>query len=61
MAFEKNGYTLFARTQIARGKRKTTIYFFSKRKPIIGEPVEVPEGYIVAVDRQSGVPFLDKK
>lgn len=61
MGFEKNGYTLYARTQIARGKHKTTVFFFSKRKPVVGEPVEVPEGYIVAIDRQSGVPYLDKK
>ena len=61
MVFEKNGYTLYARTQVTRSKHKTTVYFFSKRKPIVGDPVDVPEGYIVAVDRRSGVPFLDKK
>lgn len=61
VAFEKNGYALYARTQIARGKRKTTVFFFSKRKPVVGDPTDVPEGYIVAVDRHSGVPYLDKK
>ncbi len=61
MGFEKNGYTLYARTQVARGKHKTTVFFFSKRKPVVGEPVDVPEGYIVGIDRQSGVPYLDKK
>jgi hypothetical protein len=61
VAFEKNGYTLYARTQLARGKHKSTVYFFSKRKPVVGDPIDVPEGYIVGVDRRSGVPFLDKK
>lgn len=61
MVFEKNGYTLYARTQVARAKHKTTVYFFSKRRPVVGSPVDVPEGYVVTVNRRGGVPFLDKK
>lgn len=61
VAFEKSGYTLYARTQVSRGKHKTTVYFFSKRVPLVGEPIDVPEGYIVGIDRRSGVPYLDKK
>jgi hypothetical protein len=62
VAFEKNGYTLYARQQPVRGNQEQTIYFFSKRKPVVGESVDsVPEGYIVSVDRKSGVPYLNKR
>jgi hypothetical protein len=61
VGFEKNGYTLYARNQVARGKHTTVVYFFSKRTPVVGDPIDVPEGYIVAIDRRTGVPFLDKK
>lgn len=60
MVYEKNGYTLYARKQGIRGKRFQTIYFFSKRKPVVGASIDVPEGYIVAVDRR-GVPYLERK
>jgi hypothetical protein len=61
VGFEKNGYSLYARRQEVRGRRFQTIYFFSKRKPIVGEPVDLPEGYMVALSRKSGVPFLSKQ
>lgn len=43
-----------------RGGRSQTIYFFSKRTPVEGQPVDPPEGYVVAVERESGIPFLKK-
>lgn len=61
MVYERNGYVLYAREQEIRGNRFQTVYFFSKREPVVGKPVEVPEGYIVEVNRKSGVPFLSKK
>lgn len=61
MAFERNGYTLFAREQRVRGDRYQTVYFFSKRRPVVGRPVDPPEGYLVAVDRATGVPYLKKR
>lgn len=61
MVYEKNGFTLYAREQEIRGRRTQTVYFFSKRKPVVGEAVDVPEGYIVSVDRKTGVPFLNKQ
>lgn len=62
VAFEKNGYTLYARQQPTRGNQEQTIYFFSKRRPVVGRPLdEIPEGYIVSVDRKSGVPYLNKR
>jgi hypothetical protein len=61
MVFEKNGYTLYSREQPMRGRRSQTVYFFSKRKPVIGTPIDVPDGYIVSVERRSGVPYLNKQ
>ncbi len=61
MVFERNGYTLYARDQRLRGDKFLTVYFFSKRKPVVGKAVEVPEGYLVLVDKKSGVPYLQKK
>lgn len=61
MVYEKNGFILYAREQEVRGKRTQTVYFFSKRKPVVGAPVDVPEGYIVSVDRRTGVPYLNKQ
>lgn len=61
MVFERNGYTLYARDQRVRGGRHQTVFFFSKRKPIAGKPVDPPEGYLVVVEKSSGIPYLKKK
>jgi hypothetical protein len=61
VAFERSGYTLYAREQRARGEKFQTIYFFSKRKPIVGTSVDLPDGYVVAIDRKTGIPYLRKK
>lgn len=61
MAYEKDGYTLYAHNQPLRGGKTQTVYFFSKREPIVGEAIEVPAGYIVVVNHATGVPYLKKK
>lgn len=61
MAFERNGYTLYQRQQKIRGDRYQTIYFFTKRKPVVGETCEVPQGYLVVVEKKTGIPYLRKK
>ena len=61
MAFERDGYTLYAREQLVRGDRYQTVYFFSKRRPVVGKMADVPEGYLVAVEKKSGIPYLRKK
>lgn len=61
MVFERNGYTLYAREQKVRGEKVQTVYFFSKRKPIVGATVDVPGGYLVVVEKKSGIPYLRKK
>lgn len=61
VVFERNGYTLYAREQQVRGEKYQTVYFFSKRKPVVGKSVDVPEGYLVVVEKKTGIPFLKKK
>lgn len=61
MAYTQDGYTLHRRKVILRGGHEQIIYFFSKRKPYVGEPLDkIPEGYDVAVNKRSGLPYLRK-
>ena len=61
MAYEQDGYTLHARTVLLKGGHEQTIYFFSKREPQSGEPVDLPDGYDVAVNKRTGLPYLRKR
>ena len=61
MVFERNGYTLYAREQKVRGEKVQTVYFFSKRKPVVGGVVDVPDGYLVVTEKKTGIPYLKKK
>jgi hypothetical protein len=61
VAYEKEGYTLYAREQPLRRGKAQTIYFFSKREPIVGTAINLPDGYLVAVNHRTGVPYLKKK
>lgn len=55
------GYTLYKRETSRGSGRKTTVHFFSKDKPDVGDPAELPDGYSIAVNRKTGVPYLKKK
>lgn len=61
MAYEHNGYTLHVREVELKGGHKQAIYFFSKRRPLSGVPVELPEGYEVVTNKRTGLPYLKKK
>ncbi|MHB8632509.1 MAG: hypothetical protein ACYDBQ_00890 [Thermoplasmatota archaeon] len=61
MAFEKDGYTLHAREVALKGGHRQLIYFFSQRSPKSGVPVEMPAGYVVVVNKRTGLPYLKKK
>jgi hypothetical protein len=54
-------YTLYQRKAGKHRGKKTTIHFFSKEKPNIGHPVHLPEGYQIAVNKKTGMPYLKKK
>jgi hypothetical protein len=60
VAFQHNGYTLHAREIVLKGGHKQVIYFFSQRNPKSGIPVEMPDGYEVAVNKRTGLPYLKK-
>ncbi len=60
VAFQHEGYTLHAREIELKGGHKQVIYFFSQRNPKSGMPVDLPQGYTVAVNKRTGLPYLKK-
>lgn len=58
VAFQYEDYTLHAREVRLKGGRKQVVYFFSRRSPKSGYPVELPEGYDVATNKRTGLPYL---
>lgn len=61
MAFTYEGWTLYKRDVTLKGGRQQTIYFFSKRTPKSGTPAEKPAGYVVGVNKRTGLPYLKKQ
>jgi len=55
------GYTLYKREKGKYSGKKTTIHFFSKEKPDMGHPIQLPDGYQIAVNKKTGIPYLKKK
>jgi len=55
------GYVLYKRETGKYSGKKTTIHFFSKEKPEMAHPVELPDGYQIAVNKKTGIPYLKKK
>ena len=62
----KSGYThgeftLYEKEiHTAKGKKRT-VHFFSKTIPDEGEPIPLPNGYYVKVNKRTGLPYLKKK
>lgn len=54
-------YTLYKRESRSDDRKKTTIHFFSKEKPEKGQPTKLPEGYYIAINKKTGIPYLKKK
>jgi hypothetical protein len=54
-------YTLYKLVTDKHSGKKTTIHFFSKEKPEIGDPAQLPDGYQIAVNKKTGIPYLKKK
>ncbi len=54
-------YTLYKRESRSDDRKKTTIHFFSKEKPENGQQTQLPEGYLIAVNKKTGIPYLKKK
>ena len=54
-------YTLYEK-QIKSGKgKKRVVHFFSKAEPDDGEPIDLPPGFEVKINKKTGVPYLKKK
>ena len=59
--FRHKDYTLFEKTiKVPSGKIRI-VRFFSKAQPEDSEPIELPKGYVVKVNKKTGVPYLKKK
>jgi len=54
-------YTLYKRETARHSGKKKTIHFFSKEKPGIGHPTQLPKGYQIAINNKTGIPYLKKK
>jgi hypothetical protein len=55
-----HGYTLYKRRIRNAGGKTTTVHFFRKEKPAIGDPTPLPRGYRIIVNKKTGVPSLRK-
>jgi hypothetical protein len=53
-------YTLYKRETGKQSGKKTTIHFFSREKPEPGLPTQLPDGYQIAVNKKTGIPYLKK-
>jgi hypothetical protein len=59
--FTRKDYTLYEKEiEVSPGKKRT-IRFFSKETPEDAEPIPLPEGYEVKVNKKTGLPYLKKK
>jgi len=60
-AYTYQEYTLYKRETGKQSGKKTTIHFFSRQKPDHGHPAQLPDGYQIAVNKKTGIPYLRKK
>jgi hypothetical protein len=59
--YTQKGYTLYKKEIKGNSGKKTTMHFFSKEQPAAGIPTNIPIGYLVAINKKTGVPYLKKK
>src|SRR2546426_12035510 len=61
MPYTYEGWTVYSRDVKLKKGPKVTIYFFSKRKPKSGKPMDkMPKNRKVGVNKRTGLPFLRK-
>jgi len=58
--YEKNGYRLYMKEVKLKSGKVQTIYFFSRKKPKSGKRCVLPDGYKVAINKRSGMPYLKR-
>jgi hypothetical protein len=54
-------YTLYTKEIRKQDGKRSTIHFFAKTVPDKGHPAHLPEGYRIALNKKTGVPYLKKK
>jgi hypothetical protein len=54
-------YTLYKRETRKPDGKKSTIHYFTKSKPDKGHPSPLPEGYHIALNKKTGVPYVKKR
>jgi hypothetical protein len=59
--FTYKEYTLYTRETSNPAGKKTAVHFFSKEKPEMSAPAQLPEGYQISVNKKTGIPYLKKK
>ena len=59
--YTKKGYTLYKKEISTKSGSKRTVHFFSKEEKDEAKPEKLPKGYIVKVNKKTGVPYLKKK
>ncbi len=59
--FRYDDFTLYEKTIEGPSGKVRTVRFFSKAEPEGAEPIELPKGYEVKVNKKTGVPYLKRK
>jgi hypothetical protein len=59
--YRYGNYALYRKEIKVGSGKKRTIHFFSRAEPEDGEPVDLPDGYEVKVNKKTGVPYIRKK
>ncbi len=59
--FRHGDYSLYKKEIETKSGKKRTVRFFSKAEPDEGEPIELPKGYKVKLNKKTGLPYLKKK
>ena len=59
--FRHKDYTLYEKTVEGPTGKVRTVRFFSKGEPDGAEPIDLPKGYEVKVNKKTGVPYLRLK
>lgn|GEM_PF-1602024 len=55
------GYTLYSKERKNQDGTRSIIHFFTKTPPEKGHAISLPEGYRIALNKKTGVPYLKKK
>ena len=55
------GYILYRRETRKSDGKKSTLYYFTKKKSNKGHPCRLPDGYRIVLNKKTGVPYLKKK